>query len=269
MARFYYDFDNTLFLTSEADKVAGPKAFGTLFAEHGLDIDYNKHLRGKDIGDVCDYVEGRYGLALDEDDVRQRFRQAFFDNLDLVRPTTGAVEVVRALHEAGHAQYIATNSPMARVERSIEHYDARVPPHLRLEPVFGGRIFTAFDNFPQPRKKPRPDVYIHAVGQTAGIDTHEDVFFIEDSITGLASAVAAREFLASARPRLSVSIAGMVGDRVMMNEDDAKAEFSLMQGGVDFCMRDMRNLWVRAGHLLCDLPQILQETGVKGNTPKP
>ena len=268
MARFYYDFDNTLFLTSEADKIAGPKAFGKLFAEHGLDIEYNTHLRGKDIGDVCDYVEARYDLSLDEDDVRQRFRQAFFDNLDLVRPTIGAAEIVRALHDAGHKQYIVTNSPLARVERTIEHYDAKAPKHMRLGDVFGGRIFTAFDSFKEPRKKPLPDVYVHAIRQTTDMDIHEDVFCIEDSGTGLQSAVAARQSLASARPHLSVSIAGMVGDRVMMNEDDAKAEFSLMQGGADFCMRDMRHLWVRAGHMLCDFPP-LQVQSPNALTPKP
>lgn len=268
MARFYYDFDNTLFLTSEADKIAGPAAFGKLFEEHGLDIDYNQHLRGKDIGDVCDYVEDRYGLALDEADVRQRFRQAFFDNLDLVRPTVGAAEILRALHDAGHKQYIVTNSPLARVERTIEHYDANAPKHLRLGNVLGGRIYTAFDSFKEPRKKPLPDVYVHAIRQTTNVDTHEDAFFVEDSSTGLQSAVEARKLMASDRPRLTLTIAGMVGDRVMINEDAAKAEFSLMQGGADFCMRDMRNLWVRAGHLLCDFPQ-LQVPSPKALLPKP
>lgn len=94
-----------------------------------------------------------------------------------VRMIEGAAEAVAA---TSAPRCICSNSIGARLDIMLEK--------TRLKPFFAGRVFSSLET-PTRKPKPAPDVFLHAAG-TLGADPAK-TFVIEDSVHGIAGAVAA------------------------------------------------------------------------------
>ncbi|ODT08476.1 MAG: HAD family hydrolase [Mesorhizobium sp. SCN 65-20] len=94
------------------------------------------------------------------------------------------VRAIEGVHEAVAAvtapRCICSNSTTERIEMMLER--------TRILPLFKGRIFSALET-PSKRPKPAPDVFLHAAN-TLGANP-ANTFVIEDSVHGVAGAVAA------------------------------------------------------------------------------
>lgn len=98
--------------------------------------------------------------------------KAFEEDL---KPIAGMTELIKSL---AVEKSVVSNSHVAHVEKALELCD--------LTGEFGGRIYSS-EHVAQP--KPDPAVYLFAL-QSLGLTT-EDVWVIEDSLTGVSSAKAA------------------------------------------------------------------------------
>lgn len=94
------------------------------------------------------------------------------------------VRAIDGVHEAVAGvtapKCICSNSTSERIEMMLDR--------TRILPLFKGRIFSALET-PSRRPKPAPDVFLHAA-RTLGADP-ANTFVIEDSVHGIAGAVAA------------------------------------------------------------------------------
>ncbi len=94
------------------------------------------------------------------------------------------VRAIEGVHEAVAAvtapRCICSNSTTERIEMMLER--------TRILPLFKGRIFSALET-PSKWPKPAPDVFLHAAN-TLGANP-ANTFVIEDSVHGIAGAVAA------------------------------------------------------------------------------
>lgn len=244
---FVYDHDNTISLTSEADKKALKLTFSRFLNGHTDEIDFENELRGKDIGDVCDYVNNKFGMTLDKNDVRQNFRASFEQVIDHVKPTLGTVEAIKTLRECGAIQGIATNGSQSRLRTTFKFY-AEHPEFKPLADSLQTFAFSALDDLETPRLKPLPDIYIHAVNQIAATasmrhdDTHV-ICMVEDSMSGLTAAREARRVLANTFTRATILCAGFYGDRYQIAPDQAQAACNMLKNhGADFCVGSMMDL---------------------------
>lgn len=93
-----------------------------------------------------------------------------------VPPIEGANKVVPLMPK----RCICSNSRLERIEAMLER--------VGLRPLFDGNIFSASDT-PSQKPKPAPDVFLHAADKMGA--SAANTFVIEDSVHGVAGAVAA------------------------------------------------------------------------------
>lgn len=131
--------------------------------------------KGKTLGEHPQLAHAHFGVILPtafNEIYREALRDAFQREL---QPIAGIEHVLANLK----AQYcVASNSGRERVELSLRT--------TRLKPYFGERIFTVDD---VQRGKPAPDLFLYAA-EKFGADP-VSVVVVEDSLTGVAAAVAA------------------------------------------------------------------------------
>jgi HAD superfamily hydrolase (TIGR01509 family) len=172
-AAILWDMDGTLvdtepyWLAAEAELVASYG--GTWTHEDGL------QLVGAGLGHSASVLQGR-GVELTADEIIQLLTDRVLDQIRVSVPwRPGARELLAEVRAAG--------IPTALVTMSIR----RMATHIAsLMPEVGFDVVVAGDDV--THSKPHPEPYLHAAG-LLGVDILECVA-IEDSTTGLASAVA-------------------------------------------------------------------------------
>ena len=238
---YFYDFDNTLAHTSPADIKAYEATFGSILEQYN--INFERDIRGKDVGCVCEKLNNNFGMALNEQEVRLQFREHFHSFAKEIAPCPGVIEGLTYLDSFGAKQYIVSNSPVKRIEGVISK-----PQFAGVDKIFGGKIYTAFDSFDgEVRKKPLPDVYLKAV-EAAMVSiqpakyNNVTITFVEDSPTGLASALAARDILSNKYTDIKIVVVGYVGDRLLENVPTEPVSDNLLKMGCDSVIESMDNL---------------------------
>lgn len=172
-AAVLWDMDGTLvdtepfWLAAEAELVA---SFGGIWThEDGLT------LVGAGLWHSAGILQGR-GVELTEDEIVNRLTDRVMEQItDGVAWRPGAFELLSEIREAGIPTALVTMS----IRRMAEYVSSLLP-------------FTAFDHIVAgdsvTHSKPHPEPYLRGA-DLLGVDA-ADCFVIEDSITGLASAVA-------------------------------------------------------------------------------
>lgn len=237
-----YDMDNTFALTSRADAIALSATFNEFapdLANHSS-IDYDRDIRGKDIGVVCETINKNLGLQLDQGVVRKRFRELFKQQLEFVVFTNGTHDAVQALHKQGIVQAIASNSSHVRLNHVLGQL-ATLTSGFNLSTAINGGVFSALDQTPD-KIKPEPDIFVLAAENIIAQHSNSGftIYMIEESSTGMKAAVAARKMLMERYGQgLRVEVIGYTGDRVMLSQCPNKATNELLTLGADRCFEDM------------------------------
>lgn len=107
-----------------------------------------------------------------------RYRELQLARLRSVEPVPGAIDTVAAVAAAGVARCVVSGGPMAKMEVSLGA--------TGLWDAFAPDIFSCYDIGDH---KPSPGIYLHAL-RMLGVDA-ADAVAVEDSVTGVAAAVAA------------------------------------------------------------------------------
>lgn len=174
------------------------RAFNETFALHGLSLCWSEeeYARLLEIGGgkerlksaLVPHVLIRDGLPQDEDGRREliaemhREKTARYTTLvreGLLPARPGIARVAAEAHAAGWVLAVASTSAEASVRAVLEH-------------VMGAELaqcFAVFAGDIVPRKKPAPDIYLHALARLGLAPT--DAVVIEDSRTGLLASLAA------------------------------------------------------------------------------
>jgi beta-phosphoglucomutase-like phosphatase (HAD superfamily) len=225
------DFDNTTCLTSLADKIALKQTFGAIIKSipAASDIDFENDFRGKDIKNICDALNQKYRTDLKESDLRQEFRKIFFENLDQVTFTRGTKDAIKRFQDHGVTQAIASNSPQIRIQTVFNH----------LQLSYTGGIFSVFDFEPEPKLKPLPDVFVRAAQQSMESNDPCVIYMVDESVTGIKSAVAAKQALLKDNPTHVIHVIGYIGDRLQTNQDPHQAAKDLQECGAEQIFDDM------------------------------
>lgn len=237
-----FDMDNTLCLTSQADERALRHTFSD-YADKlaACNLNYDRDIRGKDIGVVCSIVNSRANLNLDPDAVRTQFRAEFHRNIQLVEYTPGTAQALDVLSRSGAGLALASNSSMIRINQVVQRLDSLGEVQKKLSEIMSVGFFSALDQTPN-RIKPCPDIFI--VSAESAIKQYGDsdlaIYFVEESGTGMKAAVDARNILQEKYGgRINVEAVGYVGDRLMLGQSHLDAEAQLLGLGANRCFQDM------------------------------
>ena len=185
MKTLIFDVDGTLAETEEVHRAA----FNRVFAEHGLDWNWNvdlyrellKTTGGKE---RMRAYAGMVGAELDDAQIQRMHlaKNAHYGALTRGRATLrpGVEDLIRRGHAAGLKLAICTTTSRANIEALIEA-------------TLGAEGFALFDTIvgaeDAPVKKPAPDAYLLAL-KRLGLPAADCLAF-EDSANGLAAARAA------------------------------------------------------------------------------
>jgi len=102
-----------------------------------------------------------------------------YENLHLSAPIPSAMRIVRAAHEKGIPQSIATNSPSAYAQRLVRYHDIPIAAIVAYHDVRG--------------HKPAPDALLLAA-KRMGISPHECTYIGNDDIDETAAARAGMSY---------------------------------------------------------------------------
>ncbi|PVB60148.1 HAD family phosphatase [Labrenzia sp. 011] len=154
------------------------RALVAVCAGYGLEIDpQDQSFVGMHIGHVWDRLRPRFPQTVDERQWHQRIRTYYAEHSGSLVPIPGAVETVRLLAEAGIAQICVSNS-----EREVVDVNLR---SLGLAELLVGSI--SLDDVPAGKPDPAP----YQMAAKALKLPPQDVLAVEDSVTGMRSALAA------------------------------------------------------------------------------
>lgn len=176
-AAVIFDNDGLLLDTEET----WTRAERRLFERRGLPftMEHKRALLGSSRQAAGRALEGMLSLAGQGEALMDELHDLVMEEaLAGVSPRPGAVELIGSLQSAGVPLGLASNSPVAFVERTLAGAGL-------LEGIFGAIV--SAEEVPWP--KPAPDVYLEAC-RRLGVERRECIA-LEDSPPGVAAAVAA------------------------------------------------------------------------------
>lgn len=203
-----FDFDDTLFQVGKADFLAGQAAFSKHLTKVGVqDFNFGNY-RGKDVVQVCDVLNQQHNLSLKPEVVRKDFREAFFANLDKVAPATGLYNTLSNLQDQNVILGISSSAPMPRIARVLEHFTAKDSFNFAEAFSHQGKstIFSAQDSLPTPQMKPLPAVWLFARQKIGVFGANTSITCLDDSGTGVESALRFREAVKQVDPAQRVQV---------------------------------------------------------------
>ncbi|MCF8483078.1 MAG: HAD family phosphatase [Rhodospirillum sp.] len=154
------------------------RALVAVCARYGLEIDpEDQSFVGVHICDVWDHLRPKFPIAVDERRWYEQIRAYYAEHSDSLVPIPGGVEAIKALAAAGIAQICVSNSDRAVVDTNLRS--------LGITAFLLGSI--SLDDV--PAGKPDPAPYRMAVD--ALNLPPQSILAVEDSITGMRSALAA------------------------------------------------------------------------------
>ena len=184
------DADDCLFGSEAVAFDASSEITNRFLAEHGVDVTFaSDELRriaaGRNFRANATALADRFGFGLDDADldrwVEEERRRVSEQLAATLRPDPAVTDPVRALGER-FGLAVVSSSALARLEVCFRAagLDDLFPPDVR---------YSAEDSLPEPTSKPDPAVYAFA-GRQLGVAGPE-ALAIEDSVSGVRSAVAA------------------------------------------------------------------------------
>lgn len=174
---FFFDFDGTLVDSERLGKQAWDEVWYRLTSTHLTD-ELRAFMTGKTHGQRAEYLCQAFQLALTPQDLRLQVVERF-DALVATQGLPlmpGAREALVRTRADGHALALASNSNRAYVDRMLALLDLQ---------SFFDAIVTR-DDVSHP--KPAPDIYLDLLRR---YPDHQAIA-VEDSLTGIASALEAR-----------------------------------------------------------------------------
>lgn len=139
------------------------------------------------------------------------------------KATAGTPDVLSYLHNGGFKFALVSNSSLRRLNACLaaSALMSYFPTHL---------VFSAHDSLPVRRPKPLPDIYLHAAKE---LNTEvSDCIAVEDSISGVKSAVAAG----------IPQIVGYVGGTHISETERSRRASGLRSMGAHYIIEQMPNL---------------------------
>lgn len=145
------------------------------------------------------------------------------DALQHVTETVGTGAALQRLHKSGTQMAVVTSSEFNRVNLCLEQ--------TGLDAFFSAdRKFSAHDSLPQPKHKPDPAIYQYALNQL-GIENPQDTVAIEDSLSGVKSAVQA-----------NIPVIGFVGSDLLSSSLKSTQADKLLRNGATIVISHMDDL---------------------------
>jgi HAD superfamily hydrolase (TIGR01509 family) len=186
----FLDFDNTCMGTEQHAVPSLIARFNSLYQDqidHPLTFtEFKKHFHGQARETLCDNLSRHFNIVVDYKtlyDTREWRMMDHYKNLQGGVPMApGLLPALRDLQLSNVQFSLVTNNPIQRALAAMRYADNMSGDELAAH--FGTRLFEAGDN-----QKPRPDVYLTAMQQIDAVP--ERSFAVEDSVTGVKSAVAA------------------------------------------------------------------------------
>jgi HAD superfamily hydrolase (TIGR01509 family) len=160
-------------------EIIASRVEAALLSEAGFRIEPEElaeRFAGLTFPDMLARVEKEAGIPL-QASLIERQRDLLDRALEQVRAVEGVHDAVRA---AGPRICVCSNSRPERIDMMLSR--------TGLKPLFGDRIFSSAAT-PSKRPKPAPDVFLHAAETMNAAPA--GCFVIEDSVHGIAGAVAA------------------------------------------------------------------------------
>lgn len=237
----FFDCDGTL-VDSEviAMRVAGEVLLEALQEQApSIDFDLDEFVQkyaGWHFDNMIEVTEDEYGVNVDHDTVSARKTVATLEALQSCEAIEGMDTAILMLRNHGVDYSLVTSSELDRVGISLEaaDLDGHFPEGLR---------YSAHDTLPEPKHKPAPDIYTHAL-DVRQREPHE-VAAVEDSTSGVKSSVA--------NDILTIGFVGAT--HIPADKKDEKAK-SLMEAGAYIVLEDMNDLPYVIDNI--DNPQMLQ-----------
>lgn len=155
------------------------RADGELLAQFGVkmdEADFRRQFMGRTFEYMVEELSAKRGATFPENIValkNQRLGELYRTELQLVRGVRDALETIKGL---GLSMSVASNSPRELVKLALQV--------TGLLPFFRDQITTYED---VPHGKPEPDIYLLAAQRSGS--TAENCLAVEDSISGVQSAV--------------------------------------------------------------------------------
>ena len=195
----FWDCDGTLV---DSELLAMPAAVDTLIAYFDDPETFDPFVRevrirsgaGMHFGQMFDqwWDEYRPGTPLDpEARVEQTAaeKRNVLRALEAVEPIRGVLDALHLAERYGFTNHVVTSSALDRVLQCLDTTDLRQYFQHPVGSTVNERIYSATTTLDPPQPKPDPAIYFHALN-AAGIGP-EDAVAIEDSVSGVRSAVAA------------------------------------------------------------------------------
>ncbi|POF28923.1 HAD family hydrolase [Roseibium marinum] len=153
-------------------------ALVSVSAKYGLEIDPDdQSFVGVHIGHVWEQLRPQFPVAVEERTWHEEIRAFYAEHSESLVPIPGAVETVKALAESGIAQICVSNSDRTVVDVNLRS--------LGIADIMVGSI--SLDDVPAGKPDPAP---YRMAAEALDLPPHE-VLAVEDSITGMQSALAA------------------------------------------------------------------------------
>jgi len=174
-----FDFNGVLFFDSDLHETAwnymSMKYRGKPFSEHELE----ENVHGRTNEDIITFILSGYpqeGVSALIDEKEGFYRDLCLGDLDRLKLSPGAIELLEELNTRNIPKTIATASPKQNLDFFVEH--------LELKNWFNVDDIV-YDNGALPGK-PQPDIYL-AAAKSLGLAPSECIV-IEDSNSGIMSA---------------------------------------------------------------------------------
>lgn len=169
-----WDIDGTL-IDSEP---LHHRALVAVCSRYGLEIDpEDQSFIGVHIGQVWDQLRPRFPVAVEEQQWHEQIRNYYADHSDSLVAISGAVEAIKALAAAGVAQICVSNSDRGVVDVNLRS--------LGISELLVGSI--SLDDVPAGKPDPAP----YRMAAEALNLPPQNILAVEDSVTGMRSALAA------------------------------------------------------------------------------
>jgi beta-phosphoglucomutase-like phosphatase (HAD superfamily) len=190
----FIDFDNTMMATEQFAVPSLIERFNALYGDKieaplTLEI-FRENFHGQARETLCENLSKHFGIPVDYEALYEHREWRMMQHLQKVKEEQGGVPmapgIVSALSalrdDRGVVPSFVSNNCIQRALAAMRFSDNGQGDALAA--LFGTRFFEAGDV-----QKPRPDVYLRAMEQVGA--TPGDSAAVEDSLTGIAAAVAA------------------------------------------------------------------------------